>query len=157
MNTTSINSLGSTAGSNGVLSTSQASFGDNPFLQLLITQLRTQTPLEPIDNASFTEQLASYSSMEQQQELNDNLLSLLDFQGVLARLQGLGEGSALLGKEIDWVGPGAQELSGRVESVFIAEDGSVRLRVGTDEVDLRSVTSIREPGTGGDDDQNSAD
>ena len=48
--------------------------------------------------------------MQQQQELNTNMLALLDYQGVLARIQGLGEGSALLGKEIEWVGAnGAQE------------------------------------------------
>ena len=133
--------------------------GKDAFMTLLVEQLKNQDPLEPTANEEFIAELANFSSLEEMQELNDNLLSLLDFQGVFARLQGLGEGSALLGKEIEWVGPGAQQLTGKVDSVFIAEDGSVRLRVGDDEVDLRSVTSIREPGQGdgGDDDGNGSD
>ena len=67
---------------------------------------------------------------------------------MLARLQGLGEGSALLGKEVDWDAPTGELKTGRVDSVFVGEDGTVRLRVGDDEVDLRSVTAIREPGSG---------
>ncbi|MBK8979968.1 MAG: flagellar hook capping protein [Planctomycetes bacterium] len=150
MQTASISGSAAVPSGSGVLSTTGASFGDNPFLELLVAQLRSQTPLEPVDNASFVEQLASYSSMQEQRELNDNLLQLLDFQGVLARLQGLGEGSALLGKEVEWVDASTGGTrNGRVDSVFVAEDGAVRLRVGTDDVDLRSVTAIREPGTGG--------
>jgi flagellar basal-body rod modification protein FlgD len=84
MSTTSIppniGNLGST-----VLSNQGGSFGDNPFLQLLTEQLKNQTPLQPVDDASFMNQMATYSSMQQQQDLNKNMLSLLDYQGVLAR------------------------------------------------------------------------
>ena len=73
-----------------VLSQQGGGFGENPFLALLTTQLRNQTPLEPVDNESFMNQMASYSSMEQQQDLNTNMLALLDYQGLLARMQGKG-------------------------------------------------------------------
>lgn len=142
--TSSIHSFNAVGGSS-VLSTQQADYGDNPFLRLLTEQLRNQTPLEPVDNESFMNQMASYSSMEEQKQLNDNMLKLLDYQGVLARVQGLGEGSALLGKDVSFVKEGV-ETSDTVESLYVAETGDIRLRLaGGDEIDMRSVIGIAEP------------
>jgi flagellar basal-body rod modification protein FlgD len=148
MTTTGIGSLGSTDGT-AVLSTRRASYGDNPFLQLLTEQLRNQTPLEPVDNESFMNQMASYSTMQEQRDLNGNLLKLLDYQGVLARVQGLSQGSALLGKEVSFAGEDGTAQRGQVESVFVAETGDVKLRLaGGREIDLREVLGIAEVGTG---------
>ncbi|MCE9523078.1 MAG: flagellar hook assembly protein FlgD [Alphaproteobacteria bacterium] len=47
------------------------------FLRLLTTQLQNQDPLEPLDATKFTEQLVSYSQVEQQINTNSNLESLL--------------------------------------------------------------------------------
>ena len=143
MNTTGINSLSSSNG-NAVMGTRAATMGDNPFLTLLTTQLRNQTPLEPVDYESFINQMASFTTMQEQRDLNGNLLKLLDFQGVLARMQGLSQGSALLGKEVSYAGEGGVEANGRVESVFVAETGEVRLKLDGDRtIDLRAVLAIR--------------
>lgn len=144
--TANINTLNST-GRVGVLSTRSATYGDNPFLKLLTEQLRNQTPLEPVDNESFMNQMASYTTMQEQRDLNANLLELLDYQGVLARSQGLSQGSALLGKEVDYLGEDGEVAQGTVESVFVAESGDVRLRLASGtEVDLRKVLGISQPG-----------
>lgn len=47
------------------------------FLRLLTTQLRNQDPLEPLDSTKFTEQLVSYSQVEQQINTNQNLNALI--------------------------------------------------------------------------------
>ncbi|MCA8975843.1 MAG: hypothetical protein KDC98_14065 [Planctomycetes bacterium] len=134
-----MNSVGGTS----VLSTQKASYGDNPFLRLLTEQLRNQTPLEPVDNESFMNQMASYSNMQEQKDLNTNMLKLLDYQGVLARMQGLSQSSALLGKEVSYVDAQGHEASGKVESVYVSEEGSVRLRLDDDrEIDSREVLGI---------------
>jgi flagellar basal-body rod modification protein FlgD len=139
---------GTTPG-NSVLGNQRAKFGDNPFLTLLVTQMKQQTPLDPVDNGSFMQQLATFSSMEEQKEINSNLLSLLDFQGVLARLQGLGEGSALLGKEVTWKVDDV-EHKGTVTSVFLSDEGEVRLKLDGDrEIAMREVVGIQEPDAGG--------
>lgn len=136
-----ISAIGSSPGGN-VLSTGEAAFGDNPFLSLLITQLRNQTPLEPVDNQSFMQQMATFSSMEEQKELNENMLRLLDFQGVLARLQSLSEGSTLLGKNVSYAAEGASEQSGVVNSIFVNEQGEVRLRIAGQEIGMNQITGI---------------
>ncbi|MBL8756529.1 MAG: flagellar hook capping protein [Planctomycetes bacterium] len=134
-----------------VLQTGKATYGDNPFLQLLTTQLQNQSPLEPVDNESFMNQMASYTSMQEQRDLNSNLLKLLDYQGALARVQGLSQGSALLGKDVTYAGSDGKELTGKVESVFVAEDGDVRLKLeGGKEIGLREIIGIAEtPATTG--------
>lgn len=137
----SLNSVGGTS----VLSTSKASYGDNPFLRLLTTQLQNQTPLEPVDNASFMNQMAAYTTMQEQRDLNGNMLKLLDYQGVLARVQGLGQGSALLGKEVSYVGENGNEATGKVQSVYISEVGDVRLKLeGGKDIDMREIIGIAE-------------
>jgi flagellar basal-body rod modification protein FlgD len=138
-----ISGLGLASGTS-VLSAQGGSFGNNPFLQLLITQMRNQTPLEPVDNANFMQQIAAFSSMEEQKELNDNMLQLLDFQGVLARLQGLSEGSALLGKVVTYQS-GDKTMKGTVDSVFVNQEGEVRLRVGDAEIGMREISGIEQP------------
>ncbi|MEM6536126.1 MAG: flagellar hook capping FlgD N-terminal domain-containing protein [Pseudomonadota bacterium] len=51
------------------------------FLTLLTTQLRAQDPLSPVDSTQFVEQLASFSSVEQQIQTNDKLDSIANALG----------------------------------------------------------------------------
>jgi len=148
MTTTAIGNLASTDGT-AVLSTRQAKYGENPFLRLLTEQLKNQTPLEPVDNESFMNQMASYTTMQEQRDLNTNMLKLLDYQGLLARVQGLSQGSALLGKQVAYLGEGGQEAKGQVTSVFVDESGDVKLKLADGkQIDLRTVTGIEEAATG---------
>lgn len=54
------------------------------FLRLLTTQLQYQDPLEPLDATKFTEQLVSYSQVEQQINTNANLSTLIALQKAAA-------------------------------------------------------------------------
>jgi flagellar basal-body rod modification protein FlgD len=59
--------------------TDRASLADNfdQFLQLLTTQLKNQSPLDPLDTNQFTQQLVQFSQVEQQLKTNDQLGGLL--------------------------------------------------------------------------------
>ena len=46
------------------------------FIQLLTAQVQNQDPLEPLDSTQFVEQLATFSSLEQQVETNESLRSI---------------------------------------------------------------------------------
>lgn len=48
------------------------------FLDILLTQLQNQNPLDPVDTTEFTNQLVAYSSLEQEMEANQNLGSVID-------------------------------------------------------------------------------
>jgi flagellar basal-body rod modification protein FlgD len=135
-------------GGSSVLSTSGGRFSDNEFLRVLVTQMQNQTPLDPVDNGQFLEQMASFSSMEEQRQLNENMLELLNYQGVLARLQGLSEGSTLLGKQITYQDENGEERSGIAESVFVDSEGEVRVVVGGEEISAQQIIGVAQPSSG---------
>ena len=72
----------------GIGNTSQLSSGadvidKDEFMQLLITQLQNQDPLNPMENSEFTSQMAEFASLEQLQNINGNLESLHLYQTAL--------------------------------------------------------------------------
>lgn len=75
--TVDVNSIGATNNVQG-----KSELGKDDFLKLMIEQLKNQDPLDPMDGADYTAQLAQFSSLEQLK----NMSSSLD-QSVLANLQ----------------------------------------------------------------------
>ncbi|MCA3300988.1 MAG: hypothetical protein ING00_17405 [Roseomonas sp.] len=68
------------ASANAATSTSQSSkFGGdfNTFLTLLTTQIKNQSPTDPLDTNQMTNQLVQFASVEQQIAMNQNLQRLL--------------------------------------------------------------------------------
>jgi len=81
--------------------------GKEDFLKLLVAQLQHQDPLNPMDSAEFTAQLAQFSSLEQQRNINENLASLISIQkeGKLLEVAGLvGKNVLASTNEIVWEG-----------------------------------------------------
>ncbi len=52
----------------------------NRFLNLLVTQLKNQDPLDPMDSNEFTSQLVQFAAVEQQIFANSNLEELVSLQ-----------------------------------------------------------------------------
>ena len=55
----------------------KASMGKEDFLKLLVAQLQNQDPLDPEDSTEFTSQLAQFSSLEQLENLNSGMDTLV--------------------------------------------------------------------------------
>lgn len=69
-NTAAAGFPGQTAAPRAAKSAASAASDFQSFLRLLTAQLRHQDPLSPLDSTQFVEQLASFSSVEQQIETN---------------------------------------------------------------------------------------
>ncbi len=76
------------------------------FLSLLITQLRNQDPLNPMDNAEVTSQIAQLSTVNGINQLNNTLLALSGQLDVSQSMQAAG----LIGKSV--LVPGSKVLLG---------------------------------------------
>lgn len=70
--------------------------GKDDFLKLLVTQLKAQDPLDPLESAEFTAQLAQFSSLEQLYTLNEHMENLQRYQASLNNGQAVG----LIGKTV---------------------------------------------------------
>jgi flagellar hook assembly protein FlgD len=55
--------------------------GENAFLQLLVTQLQHQDPLQPQDDSQFLAQLAQFSSLEQLTQISGSIQQLVTLAG----------------------------------------------------------------------------
>lgn len=80
----------------------------NTFLTLLTTQLQNQDPLSPLDTNQFTQQLVSFSQVEQQINTNSNLQQLISLQGAGESISAL----PLVGQQIEYNSPTASLASG---------------------------------------------
>lgn len=121
--------------------------GKNSFLQLLITQMRYQDPLEPVKDTEYIAQLAQFNSLEQMQNLNDKFDKML-------RWSQMTQASSLIGKKIDGIvpqgvdsdgdgQPDVSRIAGIVNEVRYVE-GEPRIVVGRDELRLNDVLRIYE-------------
>ena len=121
--------------------TDQFGLSFESLLQIVLTQLTFQDPLEPMDNFEFVSQLAQFSQIQLTQETNDNLERLVAAQTTA-------QGTAVLGQTVD-VAAGASALSGLVRAVAFEDGiGTITLETPSGQtisgLPLANVTQIRE-------------
>ena len=77
--------------------------GKDAFLQLLVTQLKNQDPLDPQDNSSYIAELAQFSSLEQMTNVAKGIENLSNIVNNIDTSVLVGQLSGMIGKGIDWV------------------------------------------------------
>ena len=77
--------------------------GKDAFLQLLVTQLQHQDPLNPQDNGEYIAQLAQFSSLEQMTNVAKQLEELGTIVNNIDTSVLVGQLSGMIGKGLDWV------------------------------------------------------
>ena len=119
-------SAASTASTRDVNANDAASSQDR-FLKLLVAQLNNQDPMNPMDNAQMTSQIAQINTVTGIQQLNETVKGLV---GQFASQQ-LMQGSAMVGRQVllegdalvvnpeTQTGHGALDLSGSASSVKV--------------------------------------
>ncbi|MBB16194.1 hypothetical protein CMK22_13035 [Candidatus Poribacteria bacterium] len=81
--------------------------GKEDFLNLLVTQLKYQDPLEPMKNNEFIAQTAQFSALEQMQELNKSFESQMSLQRNISdmmRTQYIGKTVQVPGSKVQLAG-----------------------------------------------------
>ena len=117
-----------------------SALGKDQFLQLLITQLRHQDPINPVEDKEFIAQLAQFSSLEQMQNLNTNLGEMMLAQ---QKLTALGQATQMIGQEVELFTNEGESLFGRVRGVQF-KNGWPQIMVDGRLYDFGEVVAIRE-------------
>jgi flagellar basal-body rod modification protein FlgD len=126
-----INGMGGVGGATGVLSTPGGQMGKDEFLQLLVTQLRNQDPMNPMQSDEFAVQLAQFSNVEQLIAINEQLAGQGAISMALAEAMNSSGAVGVLGHDVVAVGNQVQVGDGAtavtVDVAGMGGSGVVRL------------------------------
>lgn len=126
-------------------SSAQSAFGLDfqSMLQIILTQLKFQDPLQPLDNFQFVSQLGQFAQLQQSQSLNDQITTLLSGQAAA-------QATGLLGKTIDALSTtgSTSTTTGQVTAVSFP-NGTPQLTIQTSDgqtvtgISISDVTQVR--------------
>ena len=113
---TQTNTVGASSGtSSSTASELKTGLDYNAFLQLLVTQMKNQDPLNPTDPTQQMSQLASFSNVEQSIKLNQKLEAM-------TTLTALTSANLLIGRTVT---NGDASVSGTVKSIQVTSNGTI--------------------------------
>ena len=113
----------------------------NQFLQLMVSELTNQDPLNPMDNTQLVQQLGELRSIAASDQLTTTLQSM-------QTQQSLTTASSLIGKTVTALGSDGQDVTGEVTSVSVEVDQkdntkrTYQLKIGDQSIDLRNVREV---------------
>lgn len=116
------------------------------FLNLLVTQLQHQDPLNPTDSTQFTSQLIQLSNVEQQEQTNAQLASISSALNMV----GLSTGVAYLDKTVVYTGDTSPLQDGKASWSYSLDSAAENVKLTVTDSDGNVVYSADgETGAGG--------
>ena len=110
------------------------------FLQLMITELQNQDPLNPLENAEILQQISQIREIGATGRLTETLDAVLLGQNLTSA-------SSMIGKTVEALSDDAKTVKGVVDKVSVT-DGEPRLHIGDKAIRLTNVKEIL-PATAG--------
>lgn len=109
----------------------------NEFFRILIAQLKSQDPFNPMDQSEFLGQITSLESLRSMEALRNSLESVV-------RSQDFSAAGSLIGKRVVGVSDSGERVAGLVDRVVLL-NGEVRLMVGDETVPLSKLLMVEDP------------
>jgi flagellar basal-body rod modification protein FlgD len=136
---TTTNTTTSTTGTSGTSSSSSSlPINENQFLQMLMTELQNQNPMDPnsSDPMTFVTELAQFTSVEQETDTAQSTATLASGQSTASAVE-------MIGANVNYTDPtsGATD-TGTVQSVEITSSGPTLTINGTSGIAPSSVTEV---------------
>ncbi|HPG37975.1 MAG TPA: flagellar hook capping FlgD N-terminal domain-containing protein [bacterium] len=116
------------------------------FLNLLVTQLKNQDPLDPMDNTEFVAQLSQFSSLEQLYNINSNL----EDNAYVTQSMSNAVVSSLIGKELQGYSSTLNlDSTGKTDYMFnLAAQASTVVSIYSEDGDLVRTIDLGEQNAG---------
>lgn len=150
----------SNAATNTMENALKKSLDKDDFLKLLVTELRYQDAMNPMEDREFIAQMAQLSALEQMQNLNktfeeglltlaesqnnysENVSSLLEIMANQQYLNIFNQGLNLLGREVTYSKEG-EEMQGTVSAIKQGENGFMCIVVNDEAIPINEITSVK--------------
>ena len=127
-------SISATSGTTGTTGNAAATtvtkttdLGKDDFLKLLVAQLQSQDPLNPMEDKEFISQMAQFTSLEQMKNVSNAVQ--------------ITQATSYIGKQVTWDDEMGEQQTGIVKSVRIVS-GEPKIVVGDQNIALAKVTSV---------------
>lgn len=114
-----------------------SSVNKEDFLRLFVTQLKNQTPMDPLKGHEFIAQLAQFSSVEQLTNLNTSFADVFKFQQLSA-------GNDFIGKKATYLDTISGNYSEGVIQGARINNGTTSVVINNRDVPISKVTGIFE-------------
>ncbi|MBU1052895.1 MAG: hypothetical protein KKC46_03565 [Proteobacteria bacterium] len=133
VDSTYYNQLSGTGDSSSASTQAKKEMGKDEFLNLLVTQLKYQDPLNPMEGQEFSAQLAQFSSLEQLTNMNSTL------SGIQNSLSASNQDNLLdyIGKTVKTINDATGEVTG-----ITYQGGIAYLKVGENKVTPDQIVEI---------------
>jgi flagellar basal-body rod modification protein FlgD len=112
-----------------------SSLGDNTFLQLMVTQLQDQDPLNPTNTSSYLSELAQFTSLEQETNTATSTQQT-------ATTNATTEALSLLGTSVTYLDSDGNSESGVVSAVDLSGSTPTLTIGGTSGIATSAVTQV---------------
>ncbi|HEY2415854.1 MAG TPA: flagellar hook capping FlgD N-terminal domain-containing protein [Pirellulaceae bacterium] len=113
----------------------------NQFLQLMVSELMNQDPLNPMDNTQLVQQIGELRSIAASDQLTTSLQSL-------QTQQSLTTAASLIGKQVTALDSQNNNVSGTISAVTVQVDQtnnnkrSYQVKIGDQTVDLNNIREV---------------
>lgn len=109
--------------------------GSGDFINLLVAQLKNQSPFSPVNDKDFMAQMAQFSVLQQVQELNDHISSLVTLEQVT-------QAYSLIGKKVETMPDASGNTTTGVVTGVDLSGEKVAVTVGKSKVDVTDIDTV---------------
>jgi flagellar basal-body rod modification protein FlgD len=110
------------------------SLNEGDFLNLMMDQMKNQDPLNPSDPTQYMSELASFSSLDEQIQIQESSSQSASNQAASSALQ-------MLGQNVSYTDSNGNSASGTVTAVDFTSSGPTLTIGGTSGISLSEITS----------------
>jgi flagellar basal-body rod modification protein FlgD len=128
--------VSSSSGTSSTTSTDKfASLSSTQFMNIMLSELKNQDPLQPQDTTKMLDQLSSLRNIESQTSLQDSLKSLVSQNQISSA-------GAMIGKSVEGLDASNNSISGLVTSVRVVDNKAMLELDNGKSLEMGRVTSI---------------
>ena len=128
-------STGSTSTASAVTAATNNELGKDAFLKLLIAELSNQDPTNPVEDREFISQMATFSTLEQMQNMNKTMEGMAEANKFSA--------VNYIGKAVAFTNDEGKQVPAIVKAIWF-ENGKTILDTSEGDVELEKVEGISE-------------